>query len=58
MKLWLVLLSKKGGYEVHSAHESEETARQWMDCKVHDGADTALAEMDDSVTESIVRKGE
>lgn len=31
--LWLVLISKKNQYLVHSVHKDESQARSWMECK-------------------------
>lgn len=52
--MWLVLVSCKGGYKVHSAHPDEQTARQWAKCKEHDGVDAAVAEIDSELVEKMV----
>jgi hypothetical protein len=44
--VWLVLVSMKGRYVMHSMHITEEKAREWSKCKEHDGEDTTVASVD------------
>lgn len=53
--LWLVLISSKGGYIVHSAHKDKITADQWAKCKEHDGDDTTIAELTGDALETVQR---
>jgi hypothetical protein len=43
--MWLVLISKSGGYVVHSWHKNKTAAEEWKKCKEHDGDQVALAEI-------------
>ncbi len=52
--IWFVLISKQGGYIVHSAHTSEAKAREWAACKQHDNEDTAIAEMGKELWEDLL----
>jgi hypothetical protein len=45
--IWMVLVSCKGGYRVHSVHTTLERAKLWGECKSYEGEDTVVAEMDD-----------
>lgn len=44
VKFYLLLVSIKGGWKVHSVHLTREQAEEWRKCKEHDGEDTAIAE--------------
>lgn len=47
MNAWLMLVSRKGGYRVHSIHATEDHARSWAECKEKDGEDTAITEIEE-----------
>lgn len=50
---YLVLVSKKGGYKVHSCHRSQAVAEQWAACLSHGGEDVSTAEMDKETAEDL-----
>lgn len=43
--MWLLVLSRQGGYVFHSVHKDKATADQWKKCKEHDNEDCALVEI-------------
>lgn len=47
--MWIVLLSCKGGFKVHSTHVDKAKAECWRLCKEHDGEDSSLAEIADDL---------
>jgi hypothetical protein len=52
--MWLLLISGKGGYTVHSAHKEESTCREWARCKEHDGEDFAVAVISREILEEAL----
>lgn len=42
--VYLLLVSKKGGYHVHSLHVNKETAQHWKDCLESSGDDCSIAQ--------------
>ncbi len=53
-KVYIVMVSIKGGYRAHSVHFDELIARQWQKCKEHDGDDSIIASADaDMFTELL-----
>jgi hypothetical protein len=43
MPKYMVLISQKGGYLVHSVHDTLDEAKSWQRCKLHDGEDVSIA---------------
>lgn len=52
-ELFLVLISKRGGYELHSIHKDRQTAENWEKCKQHDGEYTSILRAGESEIETI-----
>jgi hypothetical protein len=44
--LWLLIISAKGAYKLHSAHTTSARAEEWKECKTHDGDDCEVVELD------------
>lgn len=67
MSIYLLMLSVKGGWKVHSVHTDITIATTWALCKQHDGEETqiVLLEQDEAntiadllqVSEASSRKG-
>jgi hypothetical protein len=50
---YLLMVSRKGGYEVHSIHTSHEKAKAWAECKSNDGDDVSIAIMPAELVEEL-----
>lgn len=51
--MFLLLISDKGGYRVHSIHTTRVEAESWEKCKQRDGDDTAIAVLNPDEWEEI-----
>jgi len=52
--MFLVMVSRKGGYTAHSAHSTVERAKEWAECLQHNGDDTAICELPKELLEDIL----
>lgn len=52
--MWLLILSRSGGYVFHSAHRDKATAEAWRKCKEHDNEDCALVEITGETLDDFV----
>lgn len=54
MELYVLMLSRSGGYLSHSVHETKPEAEAWDKCKQHDGEDTSILTLDEDTIDRIV----